>query len=292
MYGRPGDTFAGHFFFSFLQDGEGKFISGHYDVLVPDPKGRMKLPAKVPAYCKEEPPQEEEAHPQPEAEQPQTQATAQQPPQQHEEADEQPTEAIKQEQPQQHDQADEQPTQATTQEPPQEHQEADKQPTQATTQEPPQEHEEADKQPAQATTQEPPQEEQDGGPQPTTHDKQTVPRDDSEPLPHTMPLPVQPEIGILRPIEKVLCIGEAYHKQIFKGKKSWELRGRPWKFRGDIGVRSNSMVHGIVRLTGCKLVAVKNEDSSWEPYDDSETAQALFPMADANLDKHQAGVSG
>ena len=43
-------------------------------------------------------------------------------------------------------------------------------------------------------------------------------------------------------------------------------------------------------MAGCQLVAVKNEDGEWEPYDDSEAAQHLFALGDNNLDKHQVPI--
>ena len=45
-----------------------------------------------------------------------------------------------------------------------------------------------------------------------------------------------------------------------------------------------------MRITGCALIALRNDDLEWEPYDTSEGARAMFPFNPENLCKHQVPV--
>lgn len=42
-----------------------------------------------------------------------------------------------------------------------------------------------------------------------------------------------------------------------------------------------------MRIIGSSLVALRNDDMEWEPYDTSETAKVLFPFKAENMSKHQ-----
>lgn len=101
------------------------------------------------------------------------------------------------------------------------------------------------------------------------------------------PRKIQPTLDVLKDVSKIMAINSHWHSLIFAGSKTWELRSTPWKFRGDVGVWSDSQVHGVVTIVGCKLVALKSHDGTWEPYDDSPEAADSFVLADHNIGMHQ-----
>ena len=61
----------------------------------------------------------------------------------------------------------------------------------------------------------------------------------------------------------------------------------PWAFKGEVGLWSESIVRGKVSITGCCLIALRNDDNEWEPFDTSEHALNVFPFKDDNLEKHR-----
>ena len=71
-----------------------------------------------------------------------------------------------------------------------------------------------------------------------------------------------------------------------KRRKISNSGNMPWSFVGPIGLWHDSTVGGMVRITGCALIALRNDDSQWEPYDTSESARAMFPFNPENQWKH------
>ena len=61
----------------------------------------------------------------------------------------------------------------------------------------------------------------------------------------------------------------------------------PWAHVGQIGLRHDSQLSGSVRITGCVLIALTNDQNEWGPYDLSESARKLFPFEACNLSKRQ-----
>lgn len=90
----------------------------------------------------------------------------------------------------------------------------------------------------------------------------------------------------LLPITKMLSVQPQWQHLIFSGQKTWELRHTSWQFTGKLALWSNSQVAGIVEMTGSRLVALKNMEGEWEPYDSSPEASGLFPFSEENLQKH------
>lgn len=61
----------------------------------------------------------------------------------------------------------------------------------------------------------------------------------------------------------------------------------PWAHVGPIGLWHDSQLCGSVKITGCALIALRNDKDEWEPYDVSESARKVFPFETGNLLKHQ-----
>ena len=61
----------------------------------------------------------------------------------------------------------------------------------------------------------------------------------------------------------------------------------PWAFKGRVGLWHNSTLQGSVRIVGCALIALRNDNLEWEPYDVSDVAKGLFPFNPENIAKHQ-----
>ena len=40
-------------------------------------------------------------------------------------------------------------------------------------------------------------------------------------------------------------------------------------------------------MAECALIALRNDDKEWEPYDTSDAAKSVFPFTDENMAKHQ-----
>ncbi|CAK8990851.1 unnamed protein product [Durusdinium trenchii] len=97
----------------------------------------------------------------------------------------------------------------------------------------------------------------------------------------------EPTLEDLKGVSKIIAINSHWHDLILNGSKTWELRNSPWRFRGEVGIWSNSKVHGLVSVVGCFLVALKGDDGRWEPFDDSQAAADVFVMADKSIEKHQ-----
>ena len=49
----------------------------------------------------------------------------------------------------------------------------------------------------------------------------------------------------------------------------------------------DSTLCGRVRISGCALIALRNDDMEWEPFDTSDTAAKMFPFNDENMMKHR-----
>eukprot|EP00435_Cladocopium_sp_Y103_P075265 s374_g55.t1 len=94
-------------------------------------------------------------------------------------------------------------------------------------------------------------------------------------------------LDLLLPITKLLAIHTEWQDLIYSGKKVWELRNAAWQHTGDVGLWCDSKVWGKVTMTGCRLVALRNDDGEWEPFDSTDLAASLFPLSNENMEKHR-----
>lgn len=93
-------------------------------------------------------------------------------------------------------------------------------------------------------------------------------------------------LDVLLPISKLLAVHHHWQDLIYSGQKVWELRNAAWQHIGDVGFWCESQVCGKVTMTGCRLVALRNDDGEWEPFDSTDLATSVFPLSPENMKKH------